>query len=71
MALNSQEGKRPSVVELQNFVRQKQKLEFLLVDGESKKGFLKWFDDSAFSLEVEGGRTLTLLRENVIGYGPI
>ena len=72
MPLNSsREGKLPSQVELQDFIRRKQMLSFLLVDGGTKNGVLKWFDEKAFCLELSGGQSFTLLKENVIGYGPV
>lgn len=72
MSLNSsREGKLPSQVELQDFIRRKQILSFLLVDGGTKNGVLKWFDEKAFCLELVDGQSFTLLKENVIGYGPV
>lgn len=71
MSINSQEGKSPSIVELQTFVRGKVLLKFQLVDGEIKEGTLKWFDDEAFCLVLGNGTSFTLLRDNVVGYGPV
>ena len=72
MSLNSaREGKRPSQIELQNFIRNKQMLSFLLVDGGTREGVLKWFDEKAFCIELSDGNSFTLLKGNVIGYGPI
>jgi hypothetical protein len=69
-----QESKIPSVAELQKYVREKTKLEFILLDGKCHIGTLKWFDHEAFALVEEGenGATqLTLLRHNVLGYKPV
>tara|TARA_Y100001933_G_C18515925_1_gene362739 strand:+ start:99 stop:317 length:219 start_codon:yes stop_codon:yes gene_type:complete len=71
MSINSHDGKQPSVAELQNFVRTKRELEILAVDGSSFKGVLKWFDLEAFCLVKDDGSTITLLKRNILGYGPL
>lgn len=70
MSLNSQDGKQPSVAELQNFIRSKQKLELIAIDGRSYEGVLKWFDNDAFCLTRDDGTSITLLKRNILGYGP-
>ncbi|HMP50857.1 MAG TPA: hypothetical protein PKD05_04820 [Candidatus Melainabacteria bacterium] len=49
MSINSHDGKRPSVAELQSFVRGRVKLQFHSVDGTSFEGVFKWFDQDAFN----------------------
>ncbi|MGD9680093.1 MAG: hypothetical protein AB7W16_02815 [Candidatus Obscuribacterales bacterium] len=66
----NQEGKKPSVVQLQGFIRDGQRLRFVACDGGSYTGHLKWFDDQSFCLELSDGDSFTLLRHSVIGYGP-
>lgn len=62
------QGKGPSVAELQKLVREKQQIELLLITGDKKSGFLRWFDDSAFCLSQANNETMTLLRSAVVGY---
>lgn len=71
MSTSSHDGKQPSEAELQNFVRGKKKLEIFSVDGSSYRGVLKWFDQDAFCLIKEDGGTITLLKRNILGYGPV
>lgn len=70
MVTGGQEKKTPSVAELQKFVRDKVKLEFLLSNGDSYVGTLRWFDESSFSLIQEYEGPITILRSAVIGYRP-
>jgi hypothetical protein len=63
----AQEAKGPSVAELQRFIREKTKLKFILSNGKSEDGILRWFDEHAFNLEQDAG-TVTLLRSGVIAY---
>lgn len=62
------ENRGPSVAELQKFVREKNRVEFLLVNGERLTGVLRWFDEHAFCLVEEGDQTVTLLRQAVVAY---
>lgn len=71
MTVSGQESRSPSVAELQKFVRDKVKLEFLLNNGEKFVGTLRWFDDSCFSLVQEYEGPITLLRTSVLGYRSI
>lgn len=71
MTVSGQESRSPSVAELQKFVRDKVKLEFLLNNGEKFVGTLRWFDDSCFSLVQEYEGPITLLRASVLGYRSI
>lgn len=71
MSISSHDGKRPSVAELQSFVRGRVKLQFHSVDGTSFEGVLKWFDQDAFCLLRDDGSTITLVKRNVLGYGPL
>jgi hypothetical protein len=68
MTVSGQESKSPSVAELQKFVRDKVKLEFLLSNGEKFVGTLRWFDDNCFSLIQEYEGPITLVRTSVLGY---
>lgn len=68
MTVNDQESRSPSVAELQKFIREKVKLEFLLSNGEKLVGTLRWFDDSCFSLVQEYEGPITLVRTSVLGY---
>lgn len=70
----SQSQKGPSIAELQEYVREKVRLEFLMNNGNSYTGRLRWFDEHAFSLEPDKkdqGQPLTLLRTSVAGYRPV
>ena len=64
-------GKGPSVAQLEQYVRDKVRLEFLAVGGERFSGTLRWFDEYAFALSTKGGDPLTLLKSSVIGYKPV
>ncbi len=65
-----QMDKGPSVAELQRFIRDKARLEFLLVNGERLVGTLRWFDEHAFSVIPEGQQPITILRASVLAYRP-
>ncbi len=65
---NQNEGKLPSIAELQRFIKDGERLTFKTVDGTSYTGKLRWFDEQAFSLTLDNG-DFTLIRGNVIGYG--
>lgn len=68
--MNPQNIKGPSVAELQKYIRDKQQLEFLLINGDLVTGTLRWFDEHAFSLVAEDQKPITLLRGGVIRYRP-
>ncbi len=61
------EAKGPSVAELQRFIREKAELEFILSNGSTERGVLRWFDENAFSIQQDVG-SLTVLRTGVIAY---
>lgn len=70
----SQNQKGPSIAELQEYIREKVKLEFLMNNGDSYTGRLRWFDEHAFSIDPDrkdDGQPLTLLRGAVAGYRPV
>jgi small nuclear ribonucleoprotein (snRNP)-like protein len=62
------EGKLPSIAELQRFIKNGERLTFKTVDGGSYTGKLRWFDEQAFCLALDNGE-FTLVKSNVIGYG--
>jgi len=64
----NKDGKGPSVAELQRFIREKSRLEFLLANGDRLVGTLRWFDDQAFSIIPEDQQPITLLRIAVLAY---
>ena len=68
MLISGPNDKGPSVAELQRFIREKVRLEFLLADGNRLVGTLRWFDDHAFSVSPEGEQPLTILRTAVLAY---
>lgn len=68
MPLGSAEHKGPSVAELQRFIREQARLEFLLSNGDRLVGKLRWFDDQAFSVIPEGQQPITILRLSVVAY---
>lgn len=68
MSNPGQEGKTPSVAELQRFIKDGERLTFKTVDGGSYTGKLRWFDEQAFCLALDHGE-FTLVKSNVIGYG--
>lgn len=68
MTVSGQESRSPSVAELQKFIRDKVKVEFLLSNGEKFVGTLRWFDDSCFSLVLPQDGPITLVRSSVLGY---
>ncbi|MBZ0188972.1 MAG: hypothetical protein K8F91_22195 [Candidatus Obscuribacterales bacterium] len=70
MVVQSAEGKKPSVVQLQGYIRSKASLIFATVDGSKYVGHLKWFDEHAFFLLLDSGESFTLNRTCVVGYGP-
>ncbi len=62
------DNRGPSVAELQRFIREKSRVEFLLSNGDRLTGTLRWFDDRAFSVCPEGEQPITILRDAVIAY---
>lgn len=71
MSAREHGGKGPSVAQLEQYVRDKVRLEFLVVGGERFSGTLRWFDEQAFALTMEDEKPLTLLKSGVIGYRPV
>lgn len=61
-------GKGPSIAELQRIIRDGSNVEMILVTGQKIRGGLKWFDEFAYCIVMDGGETITLLRSAVIGY---
>lgn len=61
-------GKGPSIAELQKLIRDKRTIEIILLTGQKIRGFLKWFDESAYCIVLDDGESITLLRSAVIGY---
>ena len=61
-------GKGPSIVELQRFIRERKRIEFVLVTGDKLQGTLRWFDDAAFCLIMGNDQTFTVLRQAVVAY---
>lgn len=68
MSNSGNEGKLPSIAELQRFIKDGERLTFKTSDGGNYTGKLRWFDDHAFSLAMDHG-DFTLVKSNVIGYG--
>jgi hypothetical protein len=64
-------GKGPSVAELQRFIREKRRVEFVLITGDKVYGTLRWFDDAAFCLTTGGDQSFTVLRPAVVAYRSI
>ncbi len=61
-------GRGPSFAELQKFIRDKRQIEMMLLTGQKICGTLKWFDEQAYCIILDGGETITLVRSAVIGY---
>lgn len=61
-------GKGPSIAELQRFIRDKKRIEFVLVTGDKVYGTLRWFDEAAFCLTMGGDQSFTILRPAVVAY---
>lgn len=70
MTITGHDNRGPSVAELQRFIREKVRLEFLLSNGDRLVGTLRWFDEQAFSVVPEGEQPLTVLRVAVLAYRP-
>ncbi len=68
MSISDQNNKGTSVAELQRFIREKIRLEFLLSNGDRLVGILRWFDEQAFSVSQEGEKPITILRVAVLAY---
>jgi hypothetical protein len=64
------DNRGPSIAELQRYVRDSVKVEFVLSNGDQVVGKLRWFDESAFSLILDGEQPFTILRSAVVGYRP-
>jgi sRNA-binding regulator protein Hfq len=71
MLVSGQEGRGPSVAEIQRFIRDKQVVEFHLANGEKLSGRVRWFDESAFSIQSEDKPPITILRAAVMAYQAI
>jgi sRNA-binding regulator protein Hfq len=70
MVSNGHENKGPSIAELQKFVRDKSKVEFLLLNGDKYNGTLRWFDEYCYSILQDDNNPITLLKTAVAGYRP-
>ena len=62
------QNKGPSIAELQRLIREQEHVEFLLINGTSIVGKIRWFDESAFSIIPDGEQPFTVLRTAVLGY---
>ncbi|MBX9769800.1 MAG: RNA chaperone Hfq, partial [Candidatus Obscuribacterales bacterium] len=60
--------KGPSVAEMQRLIREQAKVEFHLVNGDKLAGKIRWFDEHAFSLVIDGQDPMTVLRQAVMAY---
>jgi small nuclear ribonucleoprotein (snRNP)-like protein len=70
MLKNGQEHKLPSVAELQKFIRDKVKVEFIMSNSARFVGTLRWFDEYCFAITQDSGDHVTLVRACVLGYRP-
>ncbi|MBY0547446.1 MAG: hypothetical protein K2W95_09155 [Candidatus Obscuribacterales bacterium] len=61
-------AKGPSIAELQRFIRDRKRIEFVLITGDKVYGTLRWFDDAAFCLTTGGDQSFTILRPAVVAY---
>jgi len=68
MSADGRDNKGPSTAELQRFIREKARLEFLLSNGDRVVGNLRWFDEQAYSVVPEGQEPITILRLAVVAY---
>ena len=68
MSNPGQDNKAPSVAELQKFVREKTKIEFLLVNSKKISGTLRWFDEHCFSVSEKDDAVITVMRTAVLTY---
>ncbi len=68
MPIEGRDNKGPSTAELQRFIREHVRLEFLLSNGDRLIGRLRWFDEQAFSVIPEGQDPITILRLAVVAY---
>jgi hypothetical protein len=68
MGISGRENKGPSIAELQKFIRDKARVEFLLSNGDRLVGTLRWFDEQAFSVTPDGEQPITILRMSVVAY---
>ena len=68
MSFGGTNNRGPSVAELQRFIREGSVVVFMLANGETVTGLLKWADENAFQIQPEGRPAVTLLRSAVLGY---
>lgn len=68
MSISGRDNKGPSIAELQRYIREKTRMEFLLTNGDRLIGTLRWFDEQAFSVSRDDGEQVTILRAAVLGY---
>ncbi|MBY0356781.1 MAG: hypothetical protein K2W82_02165 [Candidatus Obscuribacterales bacterium] len=64
----SPSGIGPSTAELQQFIRDKKRIDFMLITGEKISGSLRWFDENAFSIAQKDLEPITLVRTAVVSY---
>ena len=65
------ELKGPSVAEIKNFIKEKNIVEFHLVNNKILAGQILWHDDNTFHLQIENNKRLTLLKHVIIYYSKI
>lgn len=68
MTFGGKDNRGPSIAELQRYIREKVRIRFTLNNGEEVVGTLRWFDENAFSIVLEGEQPFTILRNAVVGY---
>ena len=67
--MEGQEQKGPSVAELQKYIRDKVKVEFIQQLARFV-GTLRWFDEHCFAITQDSGDRVTLMRSSVLAYRP-
>ncbi len=65
------ELKGPSASEIKNFIKEKNLVEFHLINEKTLVGQVLWYDENAFHVQEENGKIITLLKRAVISYSKI
>ena len=65
------ELKGPGAAEIKNFIKEKNMVEFYLLNDKTLSGQILWHDDSIFHIKAEDGKILSLFKKAVVYYARI
>ncbi len=62
------ELKGPTAAEIKKFIKEKNLIEFCLINDKKLCGYILWHDESSFHIKTEGHEELTVIKTSVMYY---